>query len=117
MADKTKVIAVTVIHRTVKPGVRGDASKGIAPIKPEVQIVKPGTIFLVDATEYAELSKAGAIRLPEKDEKVAVGIENVAVPEEAPAEKKAAAPKPTARVKPGKAAPKAAETTDANDLV
>lgn len=96
-----KVIAVTVIHRTIKAGVRGDKDKGIKPIKPEVQVIKPGTIFLVDAKEYAELAATGAIRRPQKDEKVLVGIDELqAEADEVPVEKpaaKAAARKPAAK--------------------
>lgn len=36
MAEKQKVIAVTVIHRTVEPGERGDKSKGILPKRPKI---------------------------------------------------------------------------------
>lgn len=67
MADLKAVIATTVIHRAVKPGQRGDPSKGIPPKKPEVQIIRPGARFIPkDQAEYAELMKAKAIKLPEE---------------------------------------------------
>jgi hypothetical protein len=85
MADSRRVIAVTVIQRATKPGVRGDKSKGIAPIRPEMQTIKPGTIFNASTvvkqgmsrSEYDELLAAGAIREPEKGEKVSVPIESL----------------------------------------
>ena len=89
MASKKKVIAVTEIHRTIKPGQRGDKSKGIAPVKPTVQIIAPKTVFMASTeadrddgtSEFDRLLAAKAIREPEKDEKVQVDIENV-VPED-----------------------------------
>lgn len=89
MASKKKVIAVTEIHRTVKPGQRGDKSKGISPVKPTVQIIAPKTVFMASTeadrddgtSEFDRLLAAKAIREPEKDEKVQVDIENV-VPED-----------------------------------
>ena len=89
MASKKKVIAVTEIHRTVKPGQHGDKSKGISPVKPTVQIIAPKTVFMASTeadrddgtSEFDRLLAAKAIREPEKDEKVQVDIENV-VPED-----------------------------------
>ena len=89
MASKKKVIAVTEIHRTIKPGQRGDKAKGIAPVKPTVQIIAPKTVFMASTeadrddgtSEFDRLLAAKAIREPEKDEKVQVDIENV-VPED-----------------------------------
>lgn len=75
---KTKVIAKTVIHRTLEVGKPGDKSKGIRPTPPKVQIIQPKTVFMTrDKAEYDALLEAGAIREPEKGEKVAVDIENV----------------------------------------
>lgn len=84
MADK-KVIAVTVVHRTLAPGQPGDKSKGISAKPPKVQVIQPKTVFMVsddaregyDQSEYDELLALGAIRVPDKDEKVEVSVENI----------------------------------------
>jgi hypothetical protein len=84
MANK-KVIAVTTIHRTLEPGTAADKTKGIAAKPPKIQVIQAGTIFLAstedrkgyDQSEYDELKGLGAIRDPEKDEKVAVSVENI----------------------------------------
>lgn len=84
MADK-KVIAVTTVHRTLEPGVPADKQKGTAAKPPKVQVIQAGTIFLsstderkgYELSEYDELKALGAIRDPEKDEKVAVSVENI----------------------------------------
>lgn len=82
MAEQTKVIANTVIHRTVKPGERGNAKNGIAPVKPTIQVIKAGTIFQTRSKEeYDDLLAMGAIRLPEKGEKVEVAVENIVAEE------------------------------------
>lgn len=82
MADK-KVIATTVIHRTLEPGT---AAKDGSPAKrPKIQVIQPGTVFMAstddrkgyDKSEYDELKSLGAIRDPGKDEKVEVSVENV----------------------------------------
>ena len=86
MADSKKVIAITEIHRTIEPGVAGDKSKGIRPKPPKVQIIAPKTVFMAstvkdrddDSSEFSRLLASGAIREPEKDEKVAVDIKNIA---------------------------------------
>ena len=111
--EKTRVIAVTVIHRTVENGVRGDKAKGIAPIKPVVKIIKPGTIFGVTASEFEELMATGAIRVPDKNEKVVVSLSHAAVVEE---EDDAPAPKPKAAASRAKPKP-AAKTITSEDLV
>ena len=88
MADK-KVIAVTVVHRTLAAGVPGDKSKGISAKPPKVQVIQPKTVFLVsnsdregfELSEYEELKALGAIRDPDKDEKVEVSVENVVADE------------------------------------
>lgn len=132
MADSSRrVIAVTVIQRAIKPGVRGDKSKGIAPIRPETQTIKPGTIFNASTTvkegalrsEYDELYAAGAIREPEKGEKVAVPIESVGDGVETSTTKAKSAPAKSGKGKgKGKAAPKADDnggsgSGDGSDLV
>ena len=86
MADSKKVIAITEIHRTIEPGVAGDKAKGIRPKPPKVQIIAPKTVFMASTkadqddgtSEFDRLLKSGAIREPEKDEKVAVDIKNIA---------------------------------------
>ena len=102
--EKRKVIAVTVIHRCTKPGVRGDKAKGIASVKPETQVIKPGTLFTVDQDEFKELFAAGAIRVPDPDEKVyvPVSVAEVADEDEKPAKpaKAAAGGKPAKPAKP-----------------
>lgn len=95
MAEGKKVIAVTEIHRTLAPGEPGDKSKGIRPKPPKVQIIAPKTVFMVstvadrddDTSEFDRLLKSGAIREPEKDEKVAVNIENIVPDDDANAKK------------------------------
>lgn len=89
MAEGKKVIAITEIHRTLAPGEAGDKSKGIRPKPPKVQIIAPKTVFMAstvkdrddDSSEFSRLLASGAIREPEKDEKVAVDIKNI-VPED-----------------------------------
>lgn len=95
MAEGKKVIAVTEIHRTLAPGEAGDKSKGIRPKPPKVQIIAPKTVFMAstvkdrddDTSEFDRLLKSGAIREPEKDEKVAVNIENIVPDDDANAKK------------------------------
>lgn len=72
--EKRKVIAVTTIHRCIKPGVSADKAKGIERVKPQTQVIQAGTIFTVDENEFNELFKAGAIRVPAADEKVYVPV-------------------------------------------
>ncbi len=85
MASEKKVIAVTNIHRTLVPGEPADKSKGIGPKAPKIQVIQAGTIFMAsteerkgyEQSEYDELMALGAIREPEKGEKVAVSVENI----------------------------------------
>ena len=80
MADKQKVIAVTVIHRTLEPGKPADKAKGVSATRPKMQVIQPKTVFMTrDKDEFDELMEAGAIRLPEKGEKTEVDIENAVV--------------------------------------
>ena len=80
MADKQKVIAVTVIHRTLEPGKPADKAKGVSATRPKMQVIQPKTVFMTrDKDEFDELMEAGAIRLPEKGEKIEVDIENAVV--------------------------------------
>ena len=82
MADKQKVIAVTVIHRTLEPGKPADKAKGVSATRPKMQVIQPKTVFMTrDKDEFDELLEAGAIRLPEKGEKIEVDIENAVVGE------------------------------------
>jgi len=58
-----KVMAITSILRTVKPGEHGDKIKGVPPTKPVTQDIPPGAIFIAkDKGEYDSLKAAGAIR-------------------------------------------------------
>ena len=80
MADKQKVIAVTVIHRTLEPGKPADKANGVSATRPKMQVIQPKTVFMTrDKDEFDELMEAGAIRLPEKGEKIEVDIENAVV--------------------------------------
>ena len=80
MADKQKVIAVTVIHRTLEPGKPADKAKGVSATRPKIQVIQPKTVLMTrDQDEFDDLMEAGAIRLPEKGEKIEVDIENAVV--------------------------------------
>lgn len=70
----TKVIAITEIHRTVEPGAPGDKQKGIAPVKPTVQIIPPGSIIETTGSELADLRRLKAVRDPLPGEKIGVSI-------------------------------------------
>lgn len=67
---ETKVIALNVIQRTIKPGEFGDRAKGIPGIKPVIQTIDPGAVFMASnevkpgqvRSEYDELLRSGAIR-------------------------------------------------------
>ncbi len=85
--------AVHEIHMTVKPGVAGDKSKGLAPVRPEVKAIKPGTRFKAqNEAQEAELLAIGAARVAEdpKDDEV---VDISAKPEKAKAKP---GPKPKA---------------------
>lgn len=98
MADKTTVIAKTVIHRTVKPGQPGDKAKGVKPIRPEIQVIRPGARFVTkDKAEFDELLKAGAITVATDAEAekpaaaaAAAAASTTEKPRKAPAKKAAA---------------------------
>ena len=62
MADKQKVIAVTVIHRTLEPGKPADKANGVSATRPKMQVIQPKTVFMTrDKDEFDELMEAGAI--------------------------------------------------------
>lgn len=62
-SNKFKVVALAVIERTIKAGQHGDKLKGIPPVKPEVQTIEPGTVFLCkDDKEYNRLKDLGSVR-------------------------------------------------------
>ena len=108
MADNRTVIAVTVISRTIEPGKPGDKQKGIRPTPPKVQMIQPKTVFQTQSKEeFDELMSLGAIRLPEKDEQVAVDPANAL-----PKAKKEAAPKKTSTPTGGKTVNKGDDKTD-----
>lgn len=74
----TKVIAMNTILRTVKPGDRGDKSKGIPPTKPEVQEIKPGTTFMSSGKELESLRASNAVRdWSAEDERILNNLSNV----------------------------------------
>ena len=60
----------------------GDMAKGIAPVKPETQVIKPGTIFAVGGDEFNVLFAAGAIRVPDPTEQVYVPVSVAEVADE-----------------------------------
>lgn len=70
MSKETKVIALHVIQRTIKPGEYGDRARGIPGTKPEIQTINPGTVFMASnelkrgerVSEYDALTSSGAIR-------------------------------------------------------
>lgn len=62
MSTEKKVVALVTIHRTVTPGKPGDKNAGIAPTKPKVLEIEPGTIMMVGKDEYNELKALKAIR-------------------------------------------------------
>jgi hypothetical protein len=70
MSKETKVIALHVIQRTIKPGEYGDRGRGIPGTKPEIQTIEPGSVFMASnelkrgerESEYDSLLKSGAIR-------------------------------------------------------
>lgn len=62
MSTEKKVVALVTIHKTVEPGKPGDKNAGIAPTKPKVMEIEPGTIMMVGKDEYKELKALKAIR-------------------------------------------------------
>lgn len=60
--DEKKVVALVTIHKTVTAGVAGDKNAGIAPKKPKIMEIEPGTIMMVGPDEYKELKALKAIR-------------------------------------------------------
>jgi hypothetical protein len=67
----SKVIALHTIHLTIKPGVAANRVTGEAAIAPVVKEVPGGTAFTPRTqTEFNELMKLGAIRLPGEDESI-----------------------------------------------
>ncbi len=65
-----RVIAVTQIHQTIEPGKTKTATEAGKP--PKVRVIPAGTVFTVTGSYEQELRDAGAIRDPQKGEKVAV---------------------------------------------
>lgn len=60
--------AVNLIHITVKPGKAGDPERGIAPVRPEVKSIAPGTRFKApsEATESELLKNGSAVLVSEE---------------------------------------------------
>ena len=68
-SHKQTVIAVNVVHRTVKPGKAGDRLHGVAPVRPKIEIIAANTRFTCkDQDEFDELMAMGAIRTLTDDE-------------------------------------------------
>lgn len=115
MAELPKVIAVTEIHRTIKPGKHADKAKGIPAVRPEVKIIAPGSVFVpASHDEYLKLLRLEAIRLPDPDEKIAVPFAHV----QAEADVNQTEPKAKAKAKTSKpkAAAKPVEKMTAKEL-
>jgi hypothetical protein len=55
-----KVIAKAEIHRTIKPGKAKTADSPA--VKPEIEIIQPGTAFVAEGEELAYLRRTRAIR-------------------------------------------------------
>lgn len=72
-----KVIAMTVIQLTEKPGQGGDKNKGLSPTKPKVREIMPGTVLELENPLLQELLDAKAVRKPEPGEKVQVDVDSV----------------------------------------
>lgn len=89
MAKEIKYVARHLIPMTLKPGKAGDKAKGIAPVAPTIQEIKPGDriMFDPDAKETKFLLDAGAIVKANKDDEKAPVTFKVAK------EKPSAAPK------------------------
>lgn len=116
MTKALTLIAINQIIRCVEPGVPGDKSKGIKATPPKTQIIAPKTIFVAqDQTEFDELTEgpAPAARVPEKDEKVEVSIENVLPADEAAAKEQAKKDAAKAKTEAAANKAKAAKTTEA----
>lgn len=85
-----KLIAVTRIDRVTKQGERADKQTGKPAVRPTVQTIKSGTVFVAqNEDEEKELLKSGAARRPRDGETVQVPIEN-ADPDTAEERKEAA---------------------------
>lgn len=74
-----KVIAKAEIHRTIKPGKAATATSPA--VKPEIEIIAPGTAFVAEGEELAALRRSRAIRDPEETVKADPPV----VAEDAPA--------------------------------
>lgn len=56
-----KLRAINEIHRTLEPGTAGDKSKNLAPVRPQTEILKPGTYFMaMSQDQQDELLASGA---------------------------------------------------------
>lgn len=67
--SQVKVVAVSVVHKTVTPGKAGNRLTGEAPVKPVIQEIQPGVSFVMDeGKELDRLIAIGAVRLPETRE-------------------------------------------------
>lgn len=84
-----RVLAVHEIQRTVSPGKAATLTSPAVP--PVVETIVPGTIFMTkDDDEYRQLREAGAVRVPEKGEKLVVNFEDMPTMDTKPAEVDAA---------------------------
>lgn len=61
-----KVIAKAEIHRTIKPGKAATATSPA--VRPEIEIIAPGTAFISEGEELKALRASRAIRDPEGTE-------------------------------------------------
>lgn len=84
--------AIHTIHMTLTPGKDGDKAKGVAPTRPEVAVIQPGTRFKAQSAEQeAELLGMGAASLAEDPKSDEVVDTSGSKPKKAAATKPAAA--------------------------
>lgn len=98
-----KVIAKAEIHRTIKPGKAATATSPA--VKPEIEIIAPGTAFISEGEELAALRRSRAVIDPEGSTAAAVPS---AQAEDAPAPAAKTKKKATNTRKPATSKPKSA---------
>lgn len=99
-----KVIAKAEIHRTIKPGKAATATSPA--VKPEIEIIKPGTAFIAEGEELKALRASRAVRDPEVAEAPVPSA--TAEDDDAPATKPGSKPKTSTKTasKPKNSKPK-----------
>lgn len=106
-----KVIAKAEIHRTIKPGKAATATSPA--VKPEIEIIKPGTAFIAEGEELKALRASRAVRDPEVAD---APVPSATAEDDAPATKPGSKPKTSTKTasKPKNSKPKSepAASTD-----